>query len=118
MVMGIPKDLFVTDKGADDNALTMPILPKRNHKKQTFQHFFGSTMALMTFLQRTTKIFLLIHSRHVETSPLLSCSSAAPLDIDVVIQRARTLARSDLRHRMQLCKFATEIIDVTTYRSV
>jgi hypothetical protein len=65
MVMGIPKDLYVTDKGADDNALTMPILPNRNHKKQTFQHFFGSTMALMTFLQRTTKIFLLIHSRHM-----------------------------------------------------
>jgi hypothetical protein len=26
---------------------------------------FGFTMALMTFLQRTAKIFLLIHSRHV-----------------------------------------------------
>jgi hypothetical protein len=37
----------------------------------------------------------------VETSPLLSCSSAAPLDIEVAIQRARTLAHNALRHRMQ-----------------
>jgi hypothetical protein len=39
-VMGIPKDLYLTDKDADDNALTMPILPKRNHKKQTFMFFW------------------------------------------------------------------------------
>jgi hypothetical protein len=66
-------------------------------------------MALMTFLQQTTKIFLILliqpwrvlHYMQMETSSLLSCSSAAPLDIDVVIQRERTLARNDLRHRMQ-----------------
>jgi hypothetical protein len=90
-------------------------------------------MALVTFLQRTTKIFSMdpfkacdslhtddetrtnqkrLRSQHsplelfflnavVETSPLLCCSSAAPLDIYVAIQRARTLARNDLHHRMQ-----------------
>jgi hypothetical protein len=37
----------------------------------------------------------------VETSPLLSCASAAPLDIEEAIQSARTLARNDQCHRIQ-----------------
>jgi hypothetical protein len=97
-------------------------------------------MALMNFLQQTTKIFLLIHSRHVtyfmqmkkkepikkrfslsaavETSPLLSCSSATPRDVDVAIQRACTLARNDLRHRIQRAKLRKKLLDATTYRGV
>jgi hypothetical protein len=37
----------------------------------------------------------------VKTLPLLSYSFAAPPDVAVAIQRALTLARNDLRHRMQ-----------------
>jgi hypothetical protein len=123
MVMGSTKDLHGTDED-DENALTMPTLPERNHKKRTFQLFLFYDGADDPFLQRTTKIFLLIQPRHVmqymqmETSSLLSCSSAAPLDIDVVIERVRTLARNDQRHRNAACKFATEIIDATTCRCV
>jgi hypothetical protein len=32
--MGSTKDLHGTEEGADDNALTMPTLPERNHKKK------------------------------------------------------------------------------------
>jgi hypothetical protein len=39
MVMGSTKDLHGIDKGAYDNALAMPTLPKRNHKKLTFNFF-------------------------------------------------------------------------------
>jgi hypothetical protein len=63
-VMGSTKHLHGIDEGADGNALTMPTLPERNLKKRTFQ-LFCSMMALMTFLQQTTKNFLLIHSMHV-----------------------------------------------------
>jgi hypothetical protein len=49
--MGSTKDLHGIAKGTHDNASTMPTLPK-----QTLQ-LFGSTMALMTFLQQMTKIF-------------------------------------------------------------
>jgi hypothetical protein len=57
MIMGSTKNFHEIDKGGDDNALTMPTLPELNHKKRTLQLLFSSTMALMTFLQLTTKIF-------------------------------------------------------------
>jgi hypothetical protein len=57
MVLGSMKELHGTDEGADDNALAIPTLPEQNHKKRTLQLFFAFTMAQVTFLQRTTKIF-------------------------------------------------------------
>jgi hypothetical protein len=101
MVMGSTKELHGTDEDADDNALAIPTLPEQNHKKRTLQLSFAFSRALVTFLQRTTKIFFMDPYKAGDTLPLLCCSSAAPLDIDVAIQRARTLARNDLCHRMQ-----------------
>jgi hypothetical protein len=94
MAMGSTKDLHGTEEGADDNALTMPTLPERNHKKKNEP----IKKRLPRYQSSLEPISL---SAVVETSPLLSCSFAAQLDVDVAIQRTGTLARNDLRHQMQ-----------------
>jgi hypothetical protein len=106
MAMGSTKDLHGTEEGADDNALTMPTLPERNHKKKNEP----IKKRLPRYQSSLEPIYL---SAVVETSPLLSptrrrCSD--PKDRYTDTQRPASSNAA--------CKFAKEIIDATTYRSM